>query len=145
MKMFSLKKAEIDDAVEMKALEKKCFDETIRENFDFVLSNEFYKYFVVKNNLGKIIAYGGISISYEQGDILSICVSPEYRKQGLAKALMKQMLDEAKANSVETLFLEVEEDNIPAINLYLKYGFEKVSERKNYYGNKTAVIMSKNL
>ena len=145
MKMYSLRKAEISDKEEMALLEEKCFDQTIRENFDFVLLSNSHRYFVVLNNLKEVIAYAGISISYEQGDILSVCVSPEYRKLGIAKGLMTALLDEAKKVGVQTMFLEVEEDNLPAINLYLKCGFEKISERKNYYGDKTAIIMSKNL
>ncbi|MBQ3158541.1 MAG: hypothetical protein IJB98_02485, partial [Clostridia bacterium] len=66
MKMYSLRKAEISDKEEMALLEEKCFDQTIRENFDFVLLSNSHRYFVVLNNLKEVIAYAGISISYEQ-------------------------------------------------------------------------------
>ncbi|MBR2909781.1 MAG: ribosomal protein S18-alanine N-acetyltransferase [Clostridia bacterium] len=145
MKMFSMRKAEPQDEIELKKLEEKCFDINIRENFDFVLKNDNYIYLVVLNNQQEIIAYAGISISYEQGDILSVCVNPSYRKLGLAKGLMVEILKNATERGVKTMFLEVEEDNTPAINLYLKFGFDKISERKNYYGKKTAIVMSKNL
>lgn len=145
MKMFSMRKAEPRDEIELKKLEEKCFDINIRENFDFVLKNDNYIYLVVLNNQQEIIAYAGISISYEQGDILSVCVNPSYRKLGLAKGLMIEILKNATERGVKTMFLEVEEDNTPAINLYLKFGFDKISERKNYYGKKTAIVMSKNL
>ena len=42
--------------------------------------------------------------------------------------------------------LEVNENNLPAINLYLKYGFKNVGFRKKYYKNRdSAIIMTKDL
>ena len=46
---------------------------------------------------------------------------------------------------MQSITLEVNDKNIPAINLYLKYGFEKVGLRKNYYGlDQNAIIMTLN-
>ena len=47
--------------------------------------------------------------------------------------------------NMQSITLEVNDKNIPAINLYLKYGFEKVGLRKNYYGlDQNAIIMTLN-
>ena len=143
--MYSMQVAEKKDIEQLKKLEQLCFDETIRENFEYVLSHDAYLYMLVRNNLGDIVAYAGISISYEQGDVLSVCVDKEYRGQGLAKGLLKGLFEKAKEKGVEVLFLEVEEENLPAISLYKKLGFSQISKRENYYGNKTAIIMNKNL
>ena len=138
------RKADINDLSSLKALEQECFSEVIRENFEFVLNSKSHMLFVSEIS-GKIVAYAGISISYEQGDILSVCVSKDFRRLGLAKSLLEMLFNKAKDLGVQTMFLEVEEDNLPAINLYVALGFKEISRRKNYYGDKTAIIMSKNL
>ena len=47
------------------------------------------------------------------------------------------------------IFLEVRVSNEPAIGLYIKSGFKRVSVRKNYYrlpfGREDALVMSKRL
>lgn len=51
----------------------------------------------------------------------------------------------AKDLNISTLFLEVNEQNKPAIHLYEKLGFEKLGVRKKYYNNNNGIIMKKNL
>ena len=145
---FIIRKATIDDIVGLKELEKACFDETIRENFEFVLlssSHIIYLCEAISQDEKKIVGYAGASISYEQGDILSVCVHENYRKRSMAYVLLDSLIETLKKNKVEKLFLEVEETNVPAIRLYEKLGFIKISERKNYYKDKSAIIMQKEL
>lgn len=137
-----IRKAEIKDLNQLKKLEGECFDKNIRENFEFVLSNDNYVYFVNEEQ-NNIIAYVGASISYEQGDILSICVDETLRNKGIASSILKYLIEYLKDKKVNQLFLEVEEENLPAVNLYKKFGFKEINKRKNYYGNKTAIIMLK--
>ena len=52
----------------------------------------------------------------------------------------------ASEHNMTALSLEVRESNLPAISLYLKYGFIKNGLRKRYYkDNENAVLMMKNL
>ena len=145
---FNIRKASLKDKEELKGLEKACFDETIRENFDFVLNSNSHVIFLcekIEENQKTIVGYAGASISYEQGDILSVCVDELFRKRSIAFVLMDTLLEDIANKGVEKVFLEVEENNTPAIKLYEKLKFEKISERKNYYGNKSAIIMQKTL
>ena len=46
-------------------------------------------------------------------------------------------------NNINELTLEVSQNNLPAINLYTKFGFKELGIRKNYYGvNNNAIIMT---
>ena len=144
MENLNIRKATIEDIVELKKLEAKCFDERIRENFSFVLENKNYLYLVAFFNKN-IVAYAGASISYEQGELLSICVDSSYRKQGLATKILKDLFFILKDIGVLKIFLEVNKNNTPALNLYKKIGFEFLSERKNYYGKDSAIVMVKKL
>jgi len=145
---FNIRSAEIHDIEGLKELEKACFDEHIRENFEFVLKSKNHIIYVcekIENGVKNIVGYAGVSISYEQGDILSVCVHRDYRKRSIAFVLMDTILEFAKDKGVQDVFLEVEEGNVAAINLYKKLGFNQISERKNYYGEKSALIMQKKL
>ncbi len=77
----------------------------------------------------------------DETEILTLCVLPDYRRQGVASFL----LAEAFRRAVGTrFFLEVNENNRAALALYSKMGFEVVGKRKKYYNNKDdAFIMRK--
>lgn len=79
-----------------------------------------------------------------EGDITSIAVDENFRRQGLAQKLIAE-LEKLLPDSTENIFLEVRESNIPAVSLYRKCGFEKLSIRKNFYTNprENAVVMVK--
>jgi ribosomal-protein-alanine N-acetyltransferase len=59
-------------------------------------------------------------------------VKSSFRKQGIAANLVTYILEKLK-NKVKTCYLEVRVSNLPAINLYKKFGFKICNLRKNYY------------
>lgn len=97
-------------------------------------------YYVAEEN-GKAIAYMGMHCVCGEGHITNVAVHPDYRKQGIAIALISHFIDYGKENDFEFLTLEVRESNIPAISLYKKFGFTEVGVRKNYYEHKENAIL----
>ncbi len=82
----------------------------------------------------------------DEAEIISIGVAPIARRTGTASALMQIMEHDAKQNGVKTIFLEVDELNIPAISLYQKCGFTNAGIRPHYYDNgHNAIIMKKDI
>lgn len=79
-----------------------------------------------------------------EGDITSVAVHPDYRRKGLASALI-EAFENALPDDTESIFLEVRESNNGAAALYEKCGFKKLSVRKNFYDSPTenAVVMQK--
>jgi len=56
-------------------------------------------------------------------------VAPTHQGQGIGKALMKQILDEAKASGCKEAWVLTERDNAPAMKLYKSVGgIEKKSD-----------------
>ena len=78
----------------------------------------------------------------DEADITSVAVAPEYRRQGIAARLMEEFLG-VLPDITHCIFLEVRESNSAAIGLYEKFGFEKLSIRKNFYSfpDENAVVM----
>ena len=105
--------------------------------------NPFEKILIYKDTeVAGLISY---SILYERAELNYILVLPDYRNNCIASLLMKTMLSDLIKNKVKSVTLEVNENNIPAIQLYKKYGFQKISIRKKYYGNEDALLLQKEL
>lgn len=84
----------------------------------------------------------------DESELHLIATAPEYRRQGVAAALLAQWFQTAAAHNIARLFLEVRAGNEAAQNLYRKYGFAECGRRKHYYGHpdgsrEDAVLMDK--
>ena len=102
-------------------------------------SNPFYKCLIYeeKGILGVIVfeeIYDRIELDY-------IIVNDNYRRRGIASKLMESLINYAQNNSISNITLEVNENNISAINLYKKYKFDLVSRREKYYKDNDAILM----
>lgn len=73
--------------------------------------------------------------------LYSLVVDQQARGQGIAGKLLETVINSA-TGGLDGLTLEVKKDNLAAIALYRKYGFNVVGERDNYYSDgSTAVKM----
>lgn len=81
----------------------------------------------------KVVGYCIFTTPNEDCELFRIAVSPEYRNRGIAKKLMKRMIESCGQENGENIFLEVRESNQAAVSLYESFGFEEISKRKGYY------------
>lgn len=82
----------------------------------------------------KIVGFITATDLGETCDILSLVVDPLYRNKMVASNLIDYLISEL-SEDLKLITLEVASKNIPAINLYEKFGFEVVNVRKNYYSD----------
>ncbi len=68
-------------------------------------------------------------IAEEEREILNVAVAPEFRRRGIARALVGSFLDGFHG----VVFLEVRASNAGARALYKSLGFQEVTLRKDYY------------
>ena len=68
-----------------------------------------------------------------EAEILSIAVAAPRKGRGLAGRLLRHHLGRLAAIAVRAVYLEVDEDNAPALRLYRKAGFREVGRRAGYY------------
>lgn len=80
-----------------------------------------------------IVAYGGVLLLLEEAHVMTMAVMEEYRRRGIATRLLLELIKEAEAMGARFVTLEVRVSNTPAIELYRKFGFQIMGERKNYY------------
>ncbi|MGN0916182.1 MAG: ribosomal protein S18-alanine N-acetyltransferase [Succinivibrio sp.] len=81
----------------------------------------------------KLIGFSVIYNTKFTTDLLTIGVTPEYQGKHLGQKLLFDTLKKALEIGDVECFLEVRVSNTPAINLYTKFGFQKVGLRKEYY------------
>ena len=104
------------------------------------ISNYFKKYptiflFFLDLPIGFITYYEVL----DEIHILNFVIKKNYQNKGYGKLLLKMFLC---LYENKNFFLEVFKDNIKAINLYKKFNFKIIGERKNFYKNKNAYIMA---
>lgn len=121
----------------VKAIEDECFSNPWSLDS---LSAELSKvgaYFYVAEEKGVILGYVGFNTVLDEGYIVKLAVREKFRRRGVAKALLKKVIDNAIQMGISFISLEVRRSNISAVNLYKFYGFTLQGTRKNFYRNPT--------
>ena len=96
---------------------------------------------------GEVLGYIGSQSVLPEADVMNLAVAPKGRRQGIARALLTELIRLLHKDGVESLFLEVRVSNEPAIALYRSFGFVQVGRRPKYYVNpmEDALILRKEL
>ena len=115
------------------ALEKECFSMPWSENaIASELSNPLALWLVALD--GETVAgYVGSQSVMGEADMMNIAVAPSYRRHGVARELVNELIRILKDREVCSLTLEVRASNDSAIGLYHNLGFAQVGRRPNYY------------
>ena len=127
------------------ALEKVCFsDPWSQKSVASELENPLALWLVAMDG-ERLVGYGGSQTVLGEADMMNVAVDPEYRRQGVAGALVTALAQRLAQQGNVSLMLEVRASNVPAMALYQKLGFEQVGRRKDYYRNpkEDALILKK--
>ena len=143
---IKINKMNIDDLNKISPVLLTEFDDFWNYNiFKSELENENSKYVVAKNN-DEIVGFAGIWISIDEAHVTNIVTKKDLRKNGISSTLLEELINLSKNLNLVSITLEVNENNLDAIKLYEKFGFEKLGIRKKYYNNTdNALIMTKKL
>ncbi len=79
------------------------------------------------------LGYVGMMYVLDEGYISNVAVDRQFRRQGIADALIDALTRRARELALAFVTLEVRAGNESAISLYEKHGFVPVGRRKNYY------------
>jgi len=73
-------------------------------------------------------------LAADEAEILSVGVSAPYQRLGVGRLLVEGLTRALLRADIRRLFLEVADDNVAALGLYGRLGFEPTGRRKGYYG-----------
>ena len=142
---MTIEKMNAGQVAQIADLEKICFSDPWSENsIAFELENKLAHWLVAQE--GEMVAgYIGSQTVMGETDMMNVAVHPDFRRRGIAEALVKRLVEDLQAMESHCLTLEVRASNAPAIALYEKLGFSQIGRRKNYYRNprEDALILSK--
>lgn len=124
-------------AIMIASVEPPWSETTLKSALENALSDAY-----VAVDGDKVVGYIIVENVLDEGCVTSVAVESEYRNRGIGSKLLTYALGHGKAASV---YLEVNEKNAPAIALYVSCGFEKVGERKKYYGSDSAFVMRREM
>ncbi len=95
----------------------------------------------------QVVAYAFLRRVADELHLLKIAVTPARRGQGIATRLLRRCFAISAKQGATSVHLEVRSSNTPAIELYLKLGFEVIGRRPKYYTDtqEDALLMMKNL
>ena len=79
------------------------------------------------------VGYLGMHHILDEGFIANLAVHPAYRRQGIARSLLREAQEYAEAHDLPRLTLEVRASNVPAIALYEGMGFTRDGIRPGFY------------
>ena len=123
------------------SIDYKCF----KDPYPLSLLNHLHAMhpdgFLVAEADGKIVGYLiGVLRWGTTGHILAIATDPPYQRQGIASALMKNIIDRLRAKGAKLVRLEVRKSNVVAQQFYLKLGFRQREEIPYYYEDGEAAV-----
>jgi len=134
-----------DHVAQVAELEKICFSDPWSERSVASELNNPLSCWLVAEDGTSVAGYIGSQTVIDESDMMNVAVHPDFRRQGIAEALVKALVEALKERGSHCLTLEVRASNAPAIALYEKLGFGQVGRRKNYYRNprEDALILRK--
>ncbi len=138
--------AEIKDIPSILVIENECFIKPWAEkDFLYELKDNPVSSVYVLEDGNEIIGFLDFWITFDSATIAQIAIKKAYQGRHLAHLLMQEMIDDCFAKKVNSITLEVRVNNIKAINMYTKYGFEKIVIKPHYYENgEDALYMVRN-
>jgi [ribosomal protein S18]-alanine N-acetyltransferase len=154
---FKLHKFVPDDLQSVMQINRVCLPENYTDFFFMDLYQRFPEIFIVAEENGEIAGYimcrievglsnygfGGL---IRKGHVVSIAVLPQYRRKGIAQAVITRALEGMQYYKAKQCFLEVRVTNEAGILLYKKLGFEVTRTLNGYYSDgEDAYVMTKRL
>lgn len=139
-----IRSADTDDLETLAALEKLCYDFPWSKNqFAQELTNPVAAIDCLMID-GTIAGYLCSWMICGEMQILNIATAPAYRRQGIGRRLLEQVLARGHRQGLTGVWLEVRASNLSAILLYENLGFEHQGQRRGYYPDgEDALIMIK--
>ena len=132
---------DIDAVAEM---EKRVFAlPWSREAFRREIEENVAARYLVLEERGSVVAYGGMWLVIDEAHITNIAVHPDQRGKGFGERIIRALMSLAADLCMGMMTLEVRRSNTAAQALYHKVGFHDVGYRKRYYedNKEDALIM----
>lgn len=137
-----------EDLGEVMVIERAFFSSPwTRDMFLRELKSGCLSRFLVAKVNKAVVGYGGFSVVLKEARISNLVVHPHFRRRKIGERLLSALLSLAKLGGIRKVALEVRVGNMPAQNLYGKFGFKAIGRHRHYYQDtwEDALLMFLNL
>lgn len=101
---------------------------------------------VVFEDDDEVVGYAITMLAGDVVDLARIGVHPARQREGIARALLDQVVDQAETDGGERMLLEVSALNSEALAFYAATGFAQIDRRPRYYKDGSdALVMQRSL
>jgi ribosomal-protein-alanine N-acetyltransferase len=99
---------------------------------------------------GRLVGFIMSRMAASEAEILSVAVAASYRGKGLARRMLNLHMGRLSGVGTRVIFLEVDESNAAARQLYRRAGFGEAGRREGYYAaadgkRATALVLRRDL
>ena len=139
-----LRRLETDDLAEVEEIERESYPTPwSRTMFDAELRKPSSLALGAFTAGDGLVGYAFVSRYVDAWHVMNVAVATEYRRRGIAVALLERLFDVTATDPRRGYTLEVRASNVGAIALYEKLGFEARGVRRGYYtdNREDALIM----
>ena len=135
MPPLSLDRMRPEDLDEVLAIERASFSMPwSRGAFLYEMQqNRVARCWVARDQTTQVAGYLCLWEVADEIHITNVAVRPSLRRQGIARSLLRTVLDDARARRFKMIVLEVRPSNQHAVSLYESFGFRVVGRRRGYY------------
>ena len=131
--MVKISKLQKEDIEAVSRIEESAFSMPWKaKDFEQLLADEKSLYLVAKLD-ETVVGCCGVTNVCGEGNINNVVVDEAYRGQGIAFAMMQELLVQGRQAGCAEFTLEVRVSNAPAIHLYEKLGFVSEGIRPKFY------------
>jgi [ribosomal protein S18]-alanine N-acetyltransferase len=89
--------------------------------------------YIVAHAGDKVVGFAGVWLMIDEAHITTFGVHPDWRRQGIGRQLMLNLVDLARTLGAARMTLEVRAGNVAAQALYGAFGFVIAGRRPGYY------------
>ena len=137
----------MEDAAAIAEMDHQIFSDAWSEKSVLDTMNQKNAVCLTAEKAGRIIGYVLSYTAADEAEIARIAVAEEFRRQGTARAILRELENVCSSKGVKKLLLDVRESNREARAFYTDMGFQEDGIRRRFYENpqEDGILMSREL
>jgi ribosomal-protein-alanine N-acetyltransferase len=141
----AIRRMTLDDLVQVIAIDRASFSLPWPErSFRFEITDNPAGWCWVAELDDQVVGTLVLWLIMDVAHIASIATHPDFRRQGIGRALLIHALAAAEEQGARSAHLEVRAGNLSAQDLYRRFGFAEIARMPRYYkdNGEDAVVMA---
>ncbi|MGQ9475616.1 MAG: ribosomal protein S18-alanine N-acetyltransferase [Actinomycetota bacterium] len=128
-----IRRMRVEDLPEVMELERRAFRTPWTEGMYRRELEKWEGCYLVARLGATLAGYGGALLILDEAHVMTLAVREDMRRRGIGARLLLELVRRVEKMGARFLTLEVRKSNLPAVELYTRFGFQVMGERRHYY------------